>query len=105
MLSTIPLAQDNLKTDSGFVVKKKISTVLPRMMESRATNCQDFTGKGHVLKQSISWLPHTPQAAFFPKAKNLTITFCVTFFKYFLLTLPKYIHFSQIVHMWVLGDC
>lgn len=23
MLSTIPLAQDNLKTDSGFVVRKK----------------------------------------------------------------------------------
>lgn len=80
-------------------------TISQRMMESKATNCRGFTGKGHVLKQSISWLPHTPRAVFFPKAKNLTIPFCVTFFKYFNLTFPKYIHFSQIVHMWVLGDC
>lgn len=33
MLSTIPLAQDSLKTDSGFVVRiKKSSTVLPSLL-------------------------------------------------------------------------
>lgn len=39
-------------------------------MESRVTNCLDFTGKGHVLKQFISCHPDTPQAAFPPKAKK-----------------------------------
>lgn len=93
MLSTIPLAHKSLKTYSCFIVKKNKNkkkflycptfSPLQCTMESRVTNCLDFTGKGHVLKQFISCHPDTPQAAFPPKAKNLTIPFCVTFFTYF----------------------
>lgn len=107
-MSSVPLAHKSLKTDSCFIVLKKIlycPTFSPVqcLMESRATNCLGFTSKGHVLQQPLLCLPDTPQAAFLPKAQNLAISLCVTFFPCFYLH-SQSTFISIRVHMWVWGS-